>query len=59
MEGEETDREETKTPAAKTPRLLTPTTAKTGGPRDSRTLHETPEDRAARKFDNQKEVISA
>jgi hypothetical protein len=59
MEGEETDREETKTPASRTPRLLTPTIAKTGGPRDSRTLHETPEDRAARKFDNQKEVISA
>jgi hypothetical protein len=59
MEGEETDLEKARTPSTKRDRAPTPTTAKTSGPKDSRTLRETPEERVARKFNAQKEIISA
>jgi hypothetical protein len=54
VDGEETDLEETRTPAAKRDRFPTPTTAKTSGPKDSRTLHG-----HASLTHAQKEIISA
>jgi hypothetical protein len=59
IDGEETDLEETRTPSTKRDRIPTPTTAKISGPKDSRTLREKPEERAARKFSAQKEIMSA
>jgi hypothetical protein len=65
MEGEETDleenkgREETQTPAARTVRRPSPFTARTDVPRFFRPTHETPETIAARKYAQQKEIISA
>jgi hypothetical protein len=60
VDGEETDLDETRTPAAKTERRLTPATARTGAPRVSRAMQEPlPEIVAARKFEKQKEIISA
>ena len=57
MDGEENDLDETRTPSTKRDRAPTPTTAKTGGLKDSRTSRETPEERVARKFHAQKEII--
>ena len=59
MDGEENDLDETRTPSTKRDRAPTTTTAKTSGLKDSRTLRETPEERVARKFHAQKEIISA
>ncbi len=59
VEGEETDLEETRTPASRTARRPSPATARTDAPRLSRSTHDTPEMIAARKYAQQKEIISA
>jgi hypothetical protein len=59
VEGEETDRDETRTPATRTERRLSPVTARTDAPRFNRAIQETPEAMAARKFATQKAIISA
>jgi hypothetical protein len=65
VEGEETDLEETKgneetrTPASRMVRRPSPFTARTDVPRFFRSTHDTPEMISARKYAQQKEIISA